>query len=144
MSSDALTSISLPSLDHPFAIDVWSLFEKLWIQFRSFTPQNFQFIPGATPMSTIKETAFMLGSYYIIVFGGRELMKKREPFKFNLIFKAHNLFLTTLSAGLLALFIEQLLPTVTRKGIFFAICDADGGWTNRLVVLYYVSYPAYL
>ena len=142
MSSDAFKSIPLPTLDYPFAIDAWSVFEKLWLQFRNFPPQNFRFVPGGTPMSTLKETVITLVSYYIIVFGGRELMKKREPYKFNPLFKAHNFFLTTLSAGLLILFTEQLLPTVVRKGVFFAICDADGGWTNRLVTLYYVWYIA--
>lgn len=89
-------------------------------------------------MSTLKETVAVLASYYIIVFGGRELMKRRGAFSFNPLSIVHNLFLTVLSAGLLALFVEQLLATVVRKGIFFAICDADGGWTNRLVTLYYV------
>ena len=90
-------------------------------------------------MSTLKETAAVLVSYYIIVFGGRELMKNRPAFKFNPIFMAHNLGLTIISGGLLALFIEQLLPTVWRNGVFFAICNANGGWTRQLVTLYYVS-----
>ena len=67
-------------------------------------------------------------------------MKGREKgFKLNALFMAHNLFLTVVSASLLALFTEQLLSTVVRKGIFYAICDADGGWTRRLVTLYYVG-----
>ena len=89
-------------------------------------------------MSTLKETVIVLLSYYIIVFGGRELMKNRPAFKFNPLFMFHNLYLTIISGGLLVLFVEQLLSTVVRKGIFFAICDHDGGWTNRLVTLYYV------
>lgn len=50
----------------------------------------------------------------------------------------HNLYLTIISAGLLALFIEQLLPTLLRHGLFYTICDHRGGWTDRLVILYYV------
>lgn len=140
MSSGALKSvhIGMPTLDRPFGLEMWPLFEKLWLQFRDFRPQEFKFVAGVTPMSTIKETASVLAAYYIIIFGGRELMKRREAFKFNPIFKAHNLFLTLVSGGLLLLFAEQLIPTVVRKGIFFAICDVDGGWTNRLVTLYYV------
>jgi hypothetical protein len=38
----------------------------------------------------------------------------------------------------LALFIEQLLPTVVRNGVFFAICDHKDGWAKELVTLYYV------
>ena len=89
-------------------------------------------------MSTLGETAAVLASYYIIVFGGRELMKNRRAFSFNPIFMAHNLVLTVISGGLLTLFLEQLIPTVWRNGIFYAICDKDGGWTSRLVTLYYV------
>ena len=138
MSSDALKSI-MPTLDRPFGVEIWPVFEKVWTQFRSFPPQSFRFVPGSTPMSTIQETVIALAAYYIIIFGGRELMKKREKgFSLNGLFMAHNFILTFISASLLALFFEQLLPTVVRKGLFYAICDADGGWTRRLVTLYYV------
>ena len=140
MSANALKNLPLPTLDHPFGIELWPLFEKLWLQFRSFPPQNFRFVPGTTPLGTMQETAIALISYYVIVFGGRELMKKREkPFTLNGLFMVHNFVLTVISAALLALFTEQILGTVVRKGVFYAICDADGGWTNRMVTLYYVS-----
>lgn len=66
-------------------------------------------------------------------------MKNRAPLNLNSLFMVHNLYLTIISGTLLALFIEQLLPTLWRNGIFFAICNHQGGWTDRLVVLYYVS-----
>ena len=140
MSSDALKSVPfpLPTLDRPFAVELWPIFEKLWSSFRSFPPQDFQFERGKTPMSTLRETSAVLVSYYIIIFGGRELMKNRPAFKFGLVFKLHNLILTVLSAGLLSLFIEQLAPTLWRHGVFYTICDHRGGWTNKLVTLYYV------
>lgn len=50
----------------------------------------------------------------------------------------YNLTLSAVSALLLALYLEEIVPTIARNGIFFAICDANGGWTPRLVVLYYV------
>jgi len=65
-------------------------------------------------------------------------MRHREPFKLKSLFLVHNLLLTVISAVLLALFIEELLPAVVRKDILYAICDHDGGWTQPLVVLYYV------
>jgi hypothetical protein len=140
MSADALKAVPfpLPTLDRPFGVELWPFFEKVWTQFRSFPPQDFRFVPGTTPMSTLKETTAVLVSYYIIVLGGRELMKNRPAIKLNPIFKVHNLGLTIISASLLVLFIEQLLPTVVRQGVFFAICNADGGWTKPLVTLYYV------
>ena len=144
MASGALKSVPfpLPTLDRPFAIEVWPIFEKLWTTFRSFAPQDFRFVPGTTPMSTLKETAAVLISYYIIVLGGRELMKNRPAFKLNGLFMLHNFYLTIISGGLLALFVEQLLPTVWRHGIFYAICDHKGGWTYKLVTLYYVGWNA--
>jgi fatty acid elongase 3 len=138
---DILMTASVPTLDHPFGIDAWALFEKAWTSVRDFQPQEFRFVPGVTPMSTIKETATLLVTYYVVVFGGRELMKlRKEPFQMSLLFKLHNLFLTLLSGSLLALFTEQLLPTLWRKGTFYAICNTNGGWTKELVTLYYLNY----
>ena len=140
MSSDALKSVPfpLPTLDRPFAVELWPIFEKLWTSFRTFAPQDFRFVPGQTPMSTLNETSTVLVSYYIIVLGGRELMKNRSAFKLNALFKLHNLALTVISAGLLSLYVEQLVPTVWRNGVFYAICEKSGGWTEKLVTLYYV------
>ena len=141
MSSDALKSIPfpLPTLDRPFGVELWPIFDKLFSSARGYSPQDFEFVPGVTPMSTLKATSITLVTYYITVLGGRELMKNRPAYKLNGIFMMHNLGLTIISAGLLSLFIEQLLPTVWRNGVFFAICDHRGGWTKQLVILYYVS-----
>jgi len=136
---DALKSIAWPTLDRPFAVELWPLFEKVYTLVMGSSPNKFVFVPGVTPMSTLAATATMLVSYYVTVFTGRELMKKREPFKLNALFMVHNLILTTISGVLLVLFIEQLLPTVWRHGIFYAICDPRGGWTTPLVKLYYVG-----
>ena len=83
----------------------------------------------------------MLVSYYVITFGGRELMKGRQAFSVNGAFIVHNFYLTVISAVLLALFIEQLLGTLVREGVFFAICNEKGGWTKEMVTLYYVRRP---
>lgn len=103
-----------------------------------YSPTDFQFVNNETPMSTLKETATALVSYYCIVFLGREFMKRRDAFKLNTLFMIHNFYLTVISGVLLALFIEQLVPTIWNHGIFFAICNRDGGWTKQLVTLYYV------
>ena len=137
---DVLSKASPPTLDQPFGVPLWPLFSTLWQQFRSFPPESFRFVRGATPMSTLGETVAALATYYVVVFGGRELMKARPALQLNGWFKMHNLGLTVLSAGLLALFVEQLLGTVVREGIFYSICDSRGGWTDELVILYYVSF----
>ena len=71
-------------------------------------------------------------------------MRHRKPYKLQNLFLIHNGFLTLLSGFLLALFLEQLLPTLYSKSVFYTICDARGGWTQPLVVLYYVRSTIYL
>ena len=135
---NVLKAVPRPSLDRPFAIEVWPFFDKFYTAVVGYPPTKFVFVPGETAMSTLKATAAMLVTYYVTVFAGRELMKNREPFKLNGLFMVHNLILTAISGSLLALFVEQLLSTVWRNGIFYAICDPRGGWTSHLVILYYV------
>lgn len=65
-------------------------------------------------------------------------MRDRQAIKLNWLFKVHNLYLTLISGVLLVLFLEQLIPTVVRHGVFYAICSQRGGWTDKLVMLYYV------
>ncbi len=138
MSSDALKILPLPALDRPFGIALWPIFDKIFSTVQGYSPQDFRFVEGVTTMSTFKATATVLVAYYVIIFAGREIMRNRPAYKLNGLFMIHNLYLTIISACLLALFIEQLLPTVWRHGMFYAICNHNGGWTNQLVILYYV------
>jgi fatty acid elongase 3 len=96
--------------------------------------------PGTTPMSTFKSTAIAMAVYYVTIFGGREVMRTRPAFKFNLLFQIHNLGLTIISGTLLVLFLEQLIPTLVEKGVYHGVCTLDGGWTPQLVALYYVCF----
>ena len=130
--------VGVPTLDRPFGIQLWPIFEAAFEPIMGYKPQNFRFVSGKTPMSTFTQTVVMLLSYYLIIFGGRELMRDRQPFKLNGLFKIHNLYLTIISGILLVLFAEQLIPTVARRGVFYAICNHDGGWTDKMVILYYV------
>lgn len=129
-----------PTLDRPFGIALWPIFDKAWTSVMGYSVNDFEFEAGVTPMSTLKETGIFIVCYYIVIFGGRELMRNREPFKLKSLFLIHNLYLTLISGTLLALFIEQLLSTVVRGGVFHAICNKEGGWTQPLVVLYYLNY----
>ncbi|MCJ1310487.1 hypothetical protein MMC25_004151 [Agyrium rufum] len=142
MNADTLKSIPIPipTLERPFGIELWPIFEKIWLLFRDFKPQDFRFVPGETPMSTLPASLTVLASYYVIVLGGREVMRNRPAFKFSTLFKIHNLGLTVLSWGLLVLFVEQVLAAWWNSNIFYMICDKRGGWTDKLVVLYYLNY----
>ena len=141
MTSNLLNSVSLPTLDRPFIVELWPQFDKVYSSVVGHSANKFVFVPGATPLSTFTATSTMLITYYVTVFAGREFMKNREPFRLNGLFMVHNLVLTAISGVLLALFAEQLVPTVARSGIFYAICDHRGGWTTPLVTLYYVRAP---
>ena len=132
----------VPTLDRPFGIHLWPIFSKAFEKVVGYPAEDFRFQAGETPMSTLKETGIFIVIYYSVIFGGRELMRNREPFKLRTLFLVHNFYLTAISAILLALFIEQLLPTVVRHGVFYAICDHEGGWTQPLVVLYYVCHTS--
>lgn len=136
--SDVLKALPLPTIERPFGVELWPIFDKAFSTVMGYHPQDFDFKPRVTPMSTMKESAFTIVAYYIVIFGGRELMRNRPAFKLNMPFMIHNFYLTAISATLLVLFIEQLVPTVYNHGIFYAICNVEGGWTPPLVILYYV------
>ena len=136
-----LDKVSLPTLDRPFGIELWPIFDKAYTAVMGYAPTDFKFVAGKTPLSTLPITGGTLIAYYVIVLGGRELMRDRKAFTINGAFMIHNLYLTIISAILLVLFIEQLIPTIARHGLFYTICDAEGGWTKQLVTLYYVRYP---
>lgn len=136
--ADLVKSLPIPSIDRPFGIHLWPIFDSAFSALMGYSPQDFNFKPRETPLSTLKESASAIVIYYIVIFGGRELMRNRPAFKLNGIFMVHNFYLTAISAILLALFVEQLVPTVYNHGIFYAICDKKGGWTDHLVILYYV------
>jgi fatty acid elongase 3 len=138
MATPDWLEVGVPTLDRPFGVHLWPIFSKAFSSVLGYKPEHFRFVQGSTPMSTMTETTVALVSYYIIIFGGRELMKDREPLKLNGLFKIHNFYLTAISGILLALFLEQLIPTLVRNGVFYAICDYNGGWTPQLVILYYV------
>lgn len=117
----------------------WEIFDRLWTSAVGYSPDEFKWTPGQTPMATFKETAIFIATYYVVIFGGRELMRNRPAFKLNKLFIIHNFYLTVISGGLLACFIEQLVPTLWKNGLFDGVCG-NSGWTQPLLVLYYLNY----
>ncbi|KAL2811291.1 GNS1/SUR4 family-domain-containing protein [Aspergillus granulosus] len=135
-----LQNLPKPTIERPFGIELWPIFDKAYEAVMGYPASEFRFVEGVTPMSTLRETSIMLVAYYVIIFGGREVMKNRPAFKLNTLFMIHNFVLTAVSAILLALFTEQLLPTLWNHGVFYTICDHAGGWTQPLIILYYLNY----
>lgn len=115
----------------------WRIFDRVWTAGMGYPADKLDITPGVAPLLTLRETTMFLVTYYAITLGGRELMRSRPPLKLNDLFLVHNFYLTAISGGLLVLFLEQLIPTLWNKGVFFTICG-DGGWTAPLVTLYYV------
>ena len=137
-----VVDVQKPSIDRPFGVALWPIFNALFGKVMGYPADDFRFVREVTPISTFKESASLIIAYYAIIFGGRAIMSNFGAMKLRTLFQLHNLFLTTVSGILLALFIEQLTPTLYNHGLFYGICNGDGGWTQPVVVLYYVCSPA--
>lgn len=130
-----MVDISPPVL----STDLWSAFDRAWTSLVGYPTSQFQFVPRSTPMSTFKEASIAIALYYVIIFGGREIMRSRPALKLNKLFIIHNFYLTAISGGLLLLFAQQLIPALWKNGLYDGICGATG-WSQKLLVLYYLNY----
>lgn len=134
-----MSKITIDALVAPvLKMSPWSMFDQAWTSIMGYSAQDFRFIGGETPMSTLKETGVMIAVYYFTIFTGYHYMKNREALKLSTLFKIHNFMLTAVSGALLVLFLEQIIPSLWNNGLYKCICSKPG-WTDRLVVLYYVS-----
>ncbi|KAF9405045.1 hypothetical protein BGZ94_003788 [Podila epigama] len=127
------------TIDQPFGIKLDPYFAQAYELITGKSIDTFAFQAGVTPFSTQYEVAMWTITYFIVIFGGRQIMKSQEAFKLKPLFILHNFLLTLVSGTLLVLFIENLVPIVARHGIFYSVCD-DGAWTQRLELLYYLNY----
>lgn len=134
-------SSSIPFLPPVGAVKFspWEAFDRVWTSAVGYPAEEFKFIPGETPMATLREAVSMVVLYYAVIFGGQAWMKNRPAYKLNGLFMAHNFMLTVLSGTLLVLFAQQLIPSIWKHGLFDNICGASG-WTKPLVTLYYVCF----
>lgn len=132
----------VPTLHRPFFnISLWENFDRVvsTISCGHFIPSEFQFVQGDLPLSELSHVLVTIAAYYIIIFGGRELLKNRAPLHLNIPFQIHNLFLTSVSFIILVLMVEELIPIIAENGLFFAICNI-GAWTQPMMTLYYMNY----
>lgn len=120
-------------------LDPWSVFDRVYTMVMGHSTNDFRFIEGQTPMSTFKETAAFIATYYLVIFGGREIMRNRPAMQLNNLFIIHNFYLTAISGGLLLLFAQQLIPSLWKNGLYDGVCGATG-WSQPLLVLYYLNY----
>ncbi|KAF8253113.1 GNS1/SUR4 membrane protein [Wilcoxina mikolae CBS 423.85] len=132
--------VQLPSIERPFGVHLWPIFDVFYTHATGTKATDFEFVYGDTPLGTLKTAGSTIVAYYAVIFGGRYLMKNLPAFKLQFLFQVHNLLLTLISGALLVLFMEQLIPTVYNNGLFYGICNINGGWTKPLVTLYYLNY----
>lgn len=137
MSASSLDAFYGPASIPLLKASPWALFDRAWSTVMEYPADEFRFIPGKTPMATLKETLIGISLYYITIYTGWEFMRKRQPFKLNTLFMIHNFILTGVSGALLVLFLGQLIPSLWKHGLYNCICSQPG-WTNELVTLYYV------
>lgn len=144
----------------PFGIELYPYFEKLYNVIANRKASSFRFASSKTPLNTdqagkkkkeivykqtLKENntysivIIACITYFIVIFGGEWLMKNRIAFKPQIIFQIHNALLTLVSAGLLALIVEQVYPQIHHHGFLYAICSSKN-WTQPLELLYYLNY----
>ena len=74
-------------------------------------------------MSTPQEVYPALVAYLVVIFSIQYLMKDRQAMKLQYAFQAHNVFLSSGSALLLALIVEEVAPEVWKHGLFHGMCN---------------------
>ncbi|KAG7191877.1 Elongation of fatty acids protein [Scheffersomyces spartinae] len=141
MASKDIIQISVPSIDRPFGLYLWPLFNYVFQSIVGYQADEFEFINGKTFLANGYHAIGIIVVYYIVIFGGRTLMNKLKinALKLNFLFQLHNIVLTLISLVLLLLIIEQIVPILYYHGLFYAICDA-GAFSRPLVTLYYLNY----
>ncbi|KAI9298044.1 GNS1/SUR4 membrane protein [Neoconidiobolus thromboides FSU 785] len=127
------------SIETPFGIPLYRLFEKLYFFVTGLKAEDFNYEQGITPLSTNSIVYGTCVGYLITIFSLQYLMSFASPLKLNFLFRAHNLFLTLVSLALLLLFIEQILPVIVNDGLYYSLCN-QAAWTQKLQLLYYLNY----
>lgn len=97
------------------------------------------YVRGQTPLSTQTGVFSALALYLVTIFSIREYMKDKPPKKLTALFQLHNLILSSGSALLLALMIEEVFPIWWNNNLFHAMCSVEA-WTPRLEFYYIINY----
>eukprot|EP01095_Lingulamoeba_sp_RSL-Kostka_P013877 TRINITY_DN585_c0_g4_i2.p1 TRINITY_DN585_c0_g4~~TRINITY_DN585_c0_g4_i2.p1 ORF type:complete len:316 (+),score=62.40 TRINITY_DN585_c0_g4_i2:107-1054(+) len=117
---------------------------KVLVENFQFTTEEFNFVHGVTPLSTIESVLIGGLGYLATIFVLEKFMNQfKSGFKgffFNTIVAIHNFFLTLVSLGLLILMIEHLFPIYYHHGIWFTFCDITVYVNSNMMFFVYVNY----
>eukprot|EP01104_Vermistella_antarctica_P005319 TRINITY_DN157_c1_g1_i1.p1 TRINITY_DN157_c1_g1~~TRINITY_DN157_c1_g1_i1.p1 ORF type:complete len:324 (+),score=70.42 TRINITY_DN157_c1_g1_i1:154-1125(+) len=100
---------------------------------------DFDFVPGVSYQSTHVQLALGMLGYMSLLFVLEKLMKDRPPMTFKWIFAIHNLFLSLVSAVLLGLILENIVPRIWANGFTWSLCHKDI-FDGRLDFYIYLNY----
>ncbi|OAC98907.1 hypothetical protein MUCCIDRAFT_85454 [Mucor lusitanicus CBS 277.49] len=127
------------SVERPFGIYLFDYFDQLYTAIVGQSAKDFHFVQGVTPLSTLHEVIIGCITYFTVIFGGQFLLSNASPVKCKMLNQLHNAFLTIVSLVLLVLLIEQLVPQLVNRGLYYTICSEEA-WTQELELLYYLNY----
>ncbi|KXS17732.1 GNS1/SUR4 membrane protein, partial [Gonapodya prolifera JEL478] len=115
------------------------ILHKLTFAIFGTSHRDFTFTAGQTFLSSDAQVAAGIVTYLSLVFGGKYLMSQREPYKLKTLFFWHNIILVAVSAVLLLLMLEVIVPMFWHHGFFWSICDSRA-YGKHLEYLYYFNY----
>lgn len=95
-----------------------------------FRPPRYlsSYVVGQTPLSTTPVVVTALAGYLAVIFGIQAFMTNRQPYKLTTLFQIHNIILSSGSALLLVLMLEEIFPRFLKHGLFSALCSVEA-WT---------------
>lgn len=136
-----LVSLQKPTIDRPFGLHLWPIFDFFFEKITGYKADNFQFAYNETFLANGYHAIGVIIAYYIVIFGGQFLLRtfNAKPLKLTRLFQLHNLMLTSVSLILLVLIVEQVIPIVYHHGLFYAICSPQA-FAPNLITLYYLNY----